>query len=133
MSTDIEGLTTVNLPEASAVPDTDRKLPATRRILKADGVDMISFTFSPDQVLGDHSAPYPITVQCLNGEVDFSVEGTTLRMEAGMLLHLEEGIPHHVQATPEATEPATILVSLLTGERGGTVNQVVTGGNPVSA
>ena len=117
MNTDIPGLSLVELPESVATPDPERALPATRRILKADGVDLISFTFSPGQILGDHSAPYPITVQCLNGEVDFSVEGTTLRMEAGMLLHLEEGIPHHVQATPEATEPATILVSLLTGER----------------
>lgn len=117
MSTNIPGLTITHLPESTAHPDPDRKLPATRRIFKADGVDLISFTFSPGQILGDHRAAHPITVQCLNGEVDFTIEGNTVRMHQGTLLHLDEGIPHHVQATPEATEPATILVSLLIGER----------------
>lgn len=117
MNTDIPGLSVVELPDSVATPDPERALPATRRILKADGVDLISFTFSPGQVLGDHHAPYPITVHCLEGEVDFIIGDDTIRMKEGTLLHLEEGITHHVQATADAIAPATILVSLLTGGR----------------
>ncbi len=117
MSTSIQGLTVTELPTSIAPTEPGRPLPSTRRILKAEGVDLISFTFSPDQVLGDHRAAYPITVHCIAGEVDFTVGDQTLRMHTGTLLHLEEGILHHVSATPEATEAATILVSLLTGER----------------
>ncbi len=117
MNTDIPGLSVVELPGSVATPDPERALPATRRILKADGVDLISFTFSPGQVLGEHHAPHPLTIQCLDGEVDLILADTTVRLRQGTLLHLEEGITHHVQATPEATEPATILVTLLTGHR----------------
>ncbi|EEW49396.1 cupin domain protein [Corynebacterium efficiens YS-314] len=117
MNTDIPGLSVVELPDTVATPDPGRTLPATRRILKAEGVDLISFTFSPGQVLGEHHTAHPVTIQCLDGEIDLVLADTTVRLRQGTLLHLEAGITHHVQATPEATEPATILVSLLTGHR----------------
>lgn len=117
MNPSIPGLSITELPESLAQEETERHLPSTGRIFKAPGVDIISFTFSPGQVLGDHHAPYPITVHCLEGEVDFIIGDDTIRMKEGTLLHLEEGITHHVQATADAIAPATILVSLLTGGR----------------
>ncbi len=117
MTSPIPGVILSDITNAAATPDDSRRLPATRRILKADGIDLISFTFSPGQVLGDHQAAYPITVQCVAGEVDFIIGEHTIPMKEGTLLHLDEGIMHHVKSPTDSPGTSTILVSLLTGER----------------
>ena len=39
--------------------------PAAKRIITADGATIVAFTFAKGQVLTDHHAPHPITVQTL--------------------------------------------------------------------
>ena len=44
--------------------------------------------FPPHRVAGE------ITVQCLEGRIDFSVDGVSQELRAGQLLHLEGGVLH---------------------------------------
>ena len=43
--------------------------PAAKRVLDVDGATIVAFTFAKGQVLTDHHAPHPITVQTISGDV----------------------------------------------------------------
>ena len=56
-------------------PNAQRPRPAVKRVLSADGGNLILFTFNAGQSLPDHKAAHPITVQTLRGEVLFTCGG----------------------------------------------------------
>jgi quercetin dioxygenase-like cupin family protein len=51
-----------------------------------------------------------ITVQCLEGRVDFTVFGKPQNLEAGNLLYLPTGVPHMVKGIENASLLLTILL-----------------------
>lgn len=103
-----------NLPE----PHPARPRPGVRRLLHADGGNLICFHFLPGHNLPDHRAAHPITVQCLSGELLFTCEDEVVRMEPGVVLHLPAYLVHRVEC-PEDAEPDkehVLLLTMLTGE-----------------
>jgi quercetin dioxygenase-like cupin family protein len=57
-----------------------------------------------------HSVKGEITVQCLEGEVDFTAAGQTQRMAAGRLLWLEGGVAHGLTAVRDSSLLVTIVL-----------------------
>ena len=53
---------------------------------------------APGGELASHSAGGPITVQVLEGEIEFEAEGTTWPLPAGSFFALDAGIVHGVRA-----------------------------------
>ena len=49
-----------------------------------------------------HSATGPITVHCLQGQVDFAIDGEWRVLAAGDIQTVEANVPHAVRATPGA-------------------------------
>ena len=47
--------------------------PAAQRLATADGATIVAFRFAPGQRLDSHHAPHPISVQVIEGEVEFAV------------------------------------------------------------
>lgn len=89
----------------------DGDYPAAKRIITADGATIVAFTFAAGQILADHHAPHPITVQALSGDVTFRVEGRDHPLPVGRLIHVPEGVVHSVHANADST----FLLTLHTG------------------
>jgi quercetin dioxygenase-like cupin family protein len=50
----------------------------------------------------EHKAPFPITVQVIEGKIDFGVEGANFELVTGDLIGLEANIPHDLKAIEES-------------------------------
>lgn len=112
-------LTHLNLLELAPASDASRPRPGVRRVLTADGVNLILFSFLPGQSLPDHKAAHPITVQCLGGEVTFTYQGQAADVTPGTVIHLPAYAPHRVDCPGEKNKgntPAVMLLMMHTGE-----------------
>lgn len=61
-------------------------------------------SFPPHKVAGE------ITVQCLQGKVEFGHDQKTTVLEAGQLLYLAGGVMHHLVGLQDATVLVTIVL-----------------------
>lgn len=94
--------------DAPEAIDGDR--PAVARLATADGVNLIAMRFRAGQVMDDHRAAHPITVQCLSGHIEFTVGDHVEKLVPGRIAHLPAMVPHRV----EAVEDSVFLLSMLT-------------------
>lgn len=109
-------ITTIRLPQHAPAADPNRSSPVAQRIVRADGGNIIAFTFAAGQSMPEHQAAHPIIVQCLSGYLDFTVEGQTVPMEPGVVLHLTARVPHDVVCPVNVTEDSVLMLTMLTGE-----------------
>ncbi len=58
----------------------------------------IRIVFKAGQIMKKHQTPYPITVEMVEGNLDFGVNGEILELEKGALLSLEGGVAHDLNA-----------------------------------
>lgn len=106
---------TLSVLNQAPAPNPERNGPAARRLLQADGANIIAFTFSPGQSMPEHQAAHPIVVQCLQGELTFTVDGETTALQPGVAVHVPARVLHSVHC-PDAAEPVNILMlTMLTG------------------
>ncbi len=82
-------------------------------LLKARGVRVVLVALHAGTVIPSHLADGPITVQVLEGQLEFSAESRGVTLAAGQLLTLQPGIAHGLEAKGEcaflltiASEPA---------------------------
>lgn len=112
-----EALTSLDLIAEAPPAQTDRPRPAVKRVLSANGANLILFTFAAGQSLPDHKAAHPITVQTLRRSVTFTCGGTKVLLEPGKIIYLPAYVPHRVDfAEKDGAEPAIMLLTMLTGE-----------------
>ncbi len=58
----------------------------------------IRIVFEKDQYMKEHQTPHPITVEMVEGNLDFGIEGTVHNLVKGDILSLEGGVPHDLLA-----------------------------------
>lgn len=109
-------LTELDLLSYDLPPHPTRPRPGVKRVLQADGVNLILFRFLPGQSLPDHQAAHPITVQVLTGAVDFTYGEQVVRLSPGRIVHLPGLAPHRVDC-PADGEDTTMLLMMHTGEK----------------
>ena len=114
-SHDSAALTTLNLLDETPKPSPSRPRPAVKRVLSADGANLILFSFLPGQLLPDHKAAHPITVQVLQGAVTFSCGDEEHVLVPGRIVHLPAYVPHAVSCSDQ---PALMLLTMLTPNTG---------------
>lgn len=73
----------------------------------------VRITFKKGQEMKEHKAAYPIVVQVLEGSIDFGVSSERTILEKGMLIALEAGIMHDLQAL----EDSIVRLSIQIGAR----------------
>jgi quercetin dioxygenase-like cupin family protein len=81
----------------------------TTTLIKTTDLELIRLVLPAGKIIPLHKAPGEITVQCLEGRVEFTAEGRTQELTGGQLLYLAAGEPHALQAI----ESSSLLVTLL--------------------
>lgn len=93
----------------SVLPLGDRLAQATTSaILKAGQLEVMRVVLRAGKSMREHHTPGEITVQCLEGTVEFKVGGETHLLRAGDLVHL----PPRALHTLTAVEDASLLVTI---------------------
>jgi len=79
-------------------------------LYKTDELRVALIALHEGAEMAEHSANGVLTVQVLEGEIDFRTEGKTNKLTEGQMVCLHRGLPHAVYATRES-----IFVLTLTG------------------
>jgi quercetin dioxygenase-like cupin family protein len=82
----------------------------THVLVKSSTLEVIRLVVPTGKDIPEHKAPGDITVQCLEGEVDFTAEGKTQRLKPGQLLYLAAGAPHSLHGVQDSSVLVTILL-----------------------
>ena len=82
----------------------------TTTLVKTADLEVIRLVVQAGKDIPEHRAPGEITVQCLEGEVDFTAGGTPRRLAAGQMLYLDAGVPHSLTGVRDASVLLTILL-----------------------
>ncbi|MGV3722994.1 MAG: cupin domain-containing protein [Actinomycetota bacterium] len=109
------------LPEVTHLIDLGSTLEALRNepdyvangrngttLVKNTELRMVLQAMLPGARLLEHHAPGPITVQVLDGEIEFSVGSTVHTIRRGEMLALPARVPHAVHAVRESAFLLTI-------------------------
>ena len=83
----------------------------TTALLKAEQLEVVRIVLHAGKSLREHSAPGEITVQCLEGEVEFGTPDAMHLLHAGDFLHLRRGEPHSLAARSDASLLLTICLA----------------------
>ena len=82
---------------------------ASNALVKHEAFEAILLHPSPEKPVPPHAVKGPIIVQCLDGAVNFPVDGEARLMKAGDWMYLPGGTMHAI----EAEEPSRLLVIIL--------------------
>ena len=75
---------------------------------KAPGMQIVLLTQHAGDVLDNHRAAGPITLHVLRGRVRFATPDQTVDLSAGMLIALDGGIVHSVEAVDDSVSLLTL-------------------------
>lgn len=77
---------------------------------KSAGMRVVLIALHKGAELKTHTAPGPISVQVLEGQLNFTAEGTTETLQVGNVLTLHSEIPHSVFAVEESCFLLTLAI-----------------------
>lgn len=83
----------------------------TTVLAKTSAIEVLRLVVPSGKEISTHQAPGPITVQCLEGRVEFTALGKTQQLDAGKFLHLAAGEPHSLRGIDNASLLVTIVFS----------------------
>jgi len=82
----------------------------TAALFKTEALEVMRLVVPARKTVPSHQVKGDSTVQCLEGEVDFTADGKTQRLKAGQLLWLEGGVAHGLTAVQDASLLVTIVL-----------------------
>lgn len=82
----------------------------TSALFKTSTFEVLRLVIPAGKVIPEHTAPGDITVQCLEGAIDFVADGTPRRLAAGQMLYLTGGTPHSLRGVENASVLVTIVL-----------------------
>ncbi|MEO8280747.1 MAG: cupin domain-containing protein [Ideonella sp.] len=77
---------------------------------KSAQLELMHLVLPSGQALPDHTVPGEITLQCIEGLIEFATPTVTRQLSAGQLIHLAGGEPHRVLALTDSTALLTICL-----------------------
>jgi len=83
----------------------------TTAILKADQLEVVRVVLPAGKGLPEHSAPGEITVQCIEGRIEFRIPAALHVLEAGDFIHLRANEPHALHAQIDSSALLTMCIS----------------------
>jgi len=82
----------------------------TTALLKAEQLEVIRIVLLAGSEFREHRAPGEITVQCLEGCIEFSSPQGLHTMTAGAFIHLRRNEPHALKAKVDSSALLTICL-----------------------
>lgn len=79
-------------------------------LVRAAHLEVFRFVLVAGQTAPDHKASGALTIQCLEGVVEFDAHGRTQILQAGDMVYLADAEPHAVRALEDASLLVTILL-----------------------
>lgn len=92
-------------PFGAKLPDAQ-----TTALFKSDDLEVMRLVLLAGKSLPPHKVAGEITIQCLEGRMDISVDGKSQVLKAGELLFLSGNVVHGVLALENASALLTIVV-----------------------
>ena len=80
-------------------------------LIREKHLEVFRLVLPAGQAASDHQAAGAITIQCLDGMVEFEAHGRTQTLQAGSLVYLADADPHAVKALAVPSLPITVLLS----------------------
>lgn len=72
-------------------------------------VRVVVLTFAAGHVLREHSAPFPLLMQAMDGELIVRADGRETTLIPGGLLRMDDGLRHEVEAVTDARLMLTLV------------------------
>lgn len=72
-------------------------------------VRVVILAFSAGHVLKEHSAPFPLLMQALDGDLVVRADGRETTLRPGALLRLDAGLRHEVEALADSRLMLTLM------------------------
>jgi len=79
-------------------------------LLKSQHLQVFRLVLPAGKEYREHKVPGEITVQCLEGVVEFSSPGRCQRLHPGDLLYLEGGDPHALKGIEDGSVLVTVFL-----------------------
>lgn len=92
-------------PFGSALPQQQNTA-----IFKTERLEVIRLVLPQGKSMRDHKVAGDITVQCLEGRIDFTCGANHQVLSAGELLYLAGGVVHNLTALEDASALLTIVL-----------------------
>ena len=90
----------------------DGTLPSAKSfaLFKSDQLEVMRVVLPAGKAFPPHRVAGEITVQCLDGRIDLSVDGVSQVLSAGQLMYLEGGVLHGLVGIEDASALVTIVL-----------------------
>ena len=82
----------------------------TTAVIKADQLEVVRIVLLAGKGLREHSAPGEITVQCIEGRIEFQTPTALQVLEAGDFIHLRPNEAHALNATVDSSALVTMCI-----------------------
>ncbi|MBX3414795.1 MAG: cupin domain-containing protein [Pirellulales bacterium] len=82
----------------------------THTLIKTDTLEVIRIVMAAGKTLPSHAVAGEITVQCLEGRVEFYIDETKRELTAGSMLYLPGSSTHRLHALEDSSVLVTILL-----------------------
>ena len=82
--------------------------PSISMLLETEFSKEIQIAFKKEQIMKDHKAPFPITVQVLQGSINFGINREIKELQAGDLIYLDANIVHNLTALSQSVVRLTL-------------------------
>lgn len=83
----------------------------THSIVKTHSLEVIRVVMEAGKTLPPHTVPGEITVQCLEGKVEFAIGETRHLLTSGSFVYLEGGSQHALHALENSSLLVTIILA----------------------
>lgn len=91
-------------------PHADFDNTRTETLAKTDHLELIRLVLPAGKSIAEHEVPGEITVQCLEGKLEFASGGVTRTLTPGQLLYLAGASKHALHAVENSMLLLTILL-----------------------
>jgi quercetin dioxygenase-like cupin family protein len=91
---------------------TEGTLPSPKSfaLFKSDQLEVMRVVLPAGKAFPPHRVAGEITMQCLEGRIDVSVDGASRILRAGQLMHLAGGVLHGLVGLEDASALVTIVL-----------------------
>jgi quercetin dioxygenase-like cupin family protein len=79
-------------------------------VFKSKDLEVMRLVLPAGKSVPEHSVAGEITVQCIEGTIDFQAGGQTHVLHGGQFMYLQGGVPHSVLAREDASVLVTIAL-----------------------